>query len=368
MDPVAPTPTTARPAGCRAPAVARGPWAVVLVVLVALVAQLVGPASGGAAPDGVGAAQSALASARATRQAAEARLAEATESEAAIEAELAGLDDGAAQITAELAEARREVREYAVAAFIDGRSSAVFEATLDVEELVALAWRTDVMGSQTAVAAEAVVRFEDLKAANDPARVEAARRLDDAAAAVESAHSDALQAAARERDAESALARAQAAAEEARRAAEQARREAAAEQRRREAERLAAQSPPPTSGPATPAPARRVAAPAPAPPPSPAPAPPPSPAPTPARPAGRAGNPTASELAILARIRQCESGGNYGIVSASGIYRGAYQFDRRTWASVGGSGDPAAASPAEQDYRALLLLRERGRRPWPNCA
>ncbi|MSY22854.1 MAG: hypothetical protein F2668_07740, partial [Actinobacteria bacterium] len=34
---------------------------------------------------------------------------------------------------------------------------------------------------------------------------------------------------------------------------------------------------------------------------------------------------------------------------------------------MGGSGDPAAASPSEQDYRALLLLRLRGTRPWPIC-
>jgi hypothetical protein len=79
------------------------------------------------------------------------------------------------------------------------------------------------------------------------------------------------------------------------------------------------------------------------------------------------GNPTAAESAILAKIRRCESRGNYSIVSPSGRYRGAYQFDIPTWRSVGGTGDPAAASPAEQDYRALLLLRARGTRPWPNC-
>ena len=79
------------------------------------------------------------------------------------------------------------------------------------------------------------------------------------------------------------------------------------------------------------------------------------------------GDPTPAESATLARIVACESRGNYSVVSASGRYRGAYQFDYSTWAGVGGSGDPAAASPAEQDYRALLLLRLRGTRPWPNC-
>ncbi len=69
----------------------------------------------------------------------------------------------------------------------------------------------------------------------------------------------------------------------------------------------------------------------------------------------------------LGAIRACESGGNYGAVSANGRYRGAYQFDRQTWQSVGGSGDPAAASPAEQDARATQLMSQRGSNPWPNC-
>ncbi|MGH9152954.1 MAG: transglycosylase family protein [Acidimicrobiales bacterium] len=69
----------------------------------------------------------------------------------------------------------------------------------------------------------------------------------------------------------------------------------------------------------------------------------------------------------LAAIRACESDGDYGAVSSDGLYRGAYQFDRPTWESVGGNGDPAAASPAEQDARAAQLLSERGSNPWPNC-
>jgi hypothetical protein len=68
-----------------------------------------------------------------------------------------------------------------------------------------------------------------------------------------------------------------------------------------------------------------------------------------------------------AALRQCESGGRYNAVSASGKYRGAYQFDQRTWNGVGGTGDPAKASPAEQDKRAAILYSQRGTRPWPNC-
>lgn len=69
----------------------------------------------------------------------------------------------------------------------------------------------------------------------------------------------------------------------------------------------------------------------------------------------------------LAAIRACESSGNYAAVSPDGLYRGAYQFDRPTWQSVGGSGDPAAASPAEQDARASQLWSQRGSNPWPSC-
>lgn len=71
--------------------------------------------------------------------------------------------------------------------------------------------------------------------------------------------------------------------------------------------------------------------------------------------------------ATLERIAACESGGNPRAVSVSGTYRGKYQFDRGTWAAVGGSGDPAAASEAEQDYRAALLYSRRGSQPWPVC-
>ena len=76
------------------------------------------------------------------------------------------------------------------------------------------------------------------------------------------------------------------------------------------------------------------------------------------------GGPTYEQWAAL---RQCESSGNYGAVSPSGLYRGAYQFDLSTWASVGGDGDPAMASPAEQDHRAQVLWSQRGPSPWPVC-
>lgn len=72
-------------------------------------------------------------------------------------------------------------------------------------------------------------------------------------------------------------------------------------------------------------------------------------------------------MATLESIAACESGGDPAVVSSDGSYRGKYQFDYGTWESVGGSGDPAAATEAEQDYRAALLYSRSGSSPWPVC-
>jgi hypothetical protein len=46
----------------------------------------------------------------------------------------------------------------------------------------------------------------------------------------------------------------------------------------------------------------------------------------------------ASADSLLQRIAACESGGDPTAVSASGRYRGKYQFDRATWRRIGGRG------------------------------
>lgn len=76
---------------------------------------------------------------------------------------------------------------------------------------------------------------------------------------------------------------------------------------------------------------------------------------------------TPQERDLLNRIAQCESKGDPRAISANGQFRGKYQFDRTTWRSVGGTGDPAAATEEEQDQRAAILLRQRGTAPWPVC-
>jgi hypothetical protein len=69
----------------------------------------------------------------------------------------------------------------------------------------------------------------------------------------------------------------------------------------------------------------------------------------------------------LQAIAACESGGNPRAIGGGGAFRGKYQFDYGTWASVGGVGDPAAAPVAEQDRRAAMLLARSGTAPWPVC-
>jgi resuscitation-promoting factor RpfB len=62
-------------------------------------------------------------------------------------------------------------------------------------------------------------------------------------------------------------------------------------------------------------------------------------------------------------LAQCESGGNPRAVNGAGYY-GLYQFSLSTWASVGGSGNPMDASPAEQTARAQMLYNKAGAGQW----
>ena len=97
----------------------------------------------------------------------------------------------------------------------------------------------------------------------------------------------------------------------------------------------------------------------------------PTPAPAPARATSGSSSGESSGGAApsggFAALAQCESGGNPRATNPSGKYRGLYQFSRETWASVGGSGDPAAASVAEQTKRAQILLNRSGAGQWPEC-
>jgi uncharacterized protein YabE (DUF348 family) len=64
-----------------------------------------------------------------------------------------------------------------------------------------------------------------------------------------------------------------------------------------------------------------------------------------------------------AAVAQCESGGNPRAVNPAGYY-GLYQFSLPTWESVGGTGNPIDASPAEQLKRAQILYERSGPGQW----
>ena len=317
--------------------------ATVACVLVSFVA----PAS--SAPDPVATAESRLAAATADRVDAEATVVEVRTRLDAATGRLAALGQADEQLTEEIAQARRELREFAVAAYIDGGQAAIFRSSLDPEQAQALSWQANLSLEQSSSAGDAAERFAELKASNEPAKIGAAEELDRLEVELQAAEYDQIQAAAFERDAEAALASARAARQAAQ---EREAREAREARETASAARAAAAAPNPSAGtptrPSSGGASSGGSAPAPS-------------------SGGALGNPTSSESATLAKIRQCESRGNYSIVSSTGRYRGAYQFDHTTWRAVGGSGDPAAASPQEQDYRALLLLRMRGTRPWPHC-
>jgi hypothetical protein len=106
----------------------------------------------------------------------------------------------------------------------------------------------------------------------------------------------------------------------------------------------------------------------------------------PKRPVDRSQSGTASRVAALnahdwanqsfsIRVANCESGGTRQGRTYNGSphdknnpnYRGKWQFSWTTWRTVGGVGDPADASEAEQDYRAWLLWKRDGWGQW-ECA
>ena len=80
--------------------------------------------------------------------------------------------------------------------------------------------------------------------------------------------------------------------------------------------------------------------------------------------AAAAAAPTATADGLnWAALAKCESSGNPRAVNPAGYY-GLYQFSLSTWASVGGSGNPIDASPAEQTARAQALYARSGAGQW----
>lgn len=284
--------------------------------------------------------------ARVTRETAESRLAALITERDALSAKLGSLSSETQDLARELARAQQAVREHAVASYIDRGSSQGFVELIVTNNVNDASARRTLLASRTRDAIDAASTFQRLKDQNDPSVVALADRLDSTDRQVTEAEGDVTQARGYEADAERELARS----EDAARLAAAAAAAAAASTAPAAAPlaRTGSGAAPPAGTPAaSPTPTIPVVQPGddqlPAPPP---------------------GGPSEEQWATL---RNCESGGNYQSVSRSGTYRGAYQFSMGTWAGVGGVGDPAAASKANQDLRAKILYSRSGSNPWPVC-
>ncbi len=275
-------------------------------------------------PTPVAGARAGLDDAARVRVAAQQRLQRLEASRADLQAKLARGSAESNAVTTQLVAARHEALQRAVDAYVNGDDSAQLAVFLRSSELTDAAARTSLLASQTRSAVEAAANFQRMKESNEPAVVDLATHLDAINAQIADARSDLYQAEALEADAEHRLTAAtQAAAEAAAQAAEA--RLTAASNRHRAPRSSASKAP---SGSADP----------------------------------------------WATLRNCESGGAYGVTSASGRYRGAYQFDQATWDSIAAEVDPsyvgvdpASAPPAVQDRMAQALYGQRGNRPWPRC-
>lgn len=319
-------------------------WALGLVLVLGLA-----PVSAAAAGNTPAAPQiPSVAAAHAEVVRSEQHLVEVTGDLDAARLELESLNARSAELIDEIAAARAELRDRVVGAFVssDGQDGTVLYL-MGGEDVFESSARTHMMNHSAEVSREAVAHYNQLKASVDPKVAELGDRVQQLEQAVADANDAALAARAMEAEAErqqelrDQAERAARAAAAAAAAAEQAQLRAATTTTAAPVATVAADSAPVEAPAAVPVPLATV--------------------PLPAVPAG---GPSQSQWAAL---RNCESGGNYRAVSSSGKYRGAYQFDYRTWAGLGGTGDPAAAPPAEQDTRAKLLYSQRGWRPWPVC-
>jgi peptidoglycan endopeptidase LytE len=290
-------------------------------------------------------AEASLASAQEARRLSEERVVELEAELAGYRGQLTELDDQRQLALDELAETQQRARQLVVDAYVRGVGTDELDAILDTSAASDAAWRRHLTVGRVDQAREAAVQLRDLREQVDTRASELAAGAALAEQALAEASQDVRQAVAAEGraeedvrvaiDNERRLAAAEAAAARQRAAEEEAAR-AAVDADSGEDESTKDGSDGGDAGGGSP--------------------PTPSPALLPLL------NVDGWEY-----LRQCESGGNYRAVSADGTYRGAYQFDMGTWRGVGGTGDPAAAPPAEQDARALMLYQQRGAAPWPSC-
>jgi hypothetical protein len=298
----------------------------------------------------VAAAEANLAAAQDARDRSEERVAELRADLETYRTQLIQLGDQGQSALTELADTQQQARRLVVDAYVKGAGTEELDAVFDSSAASDAAWRRHLTVGRVDQAREAAVKLRGLREQVDAQASDLAYRSSVAEQTLAEAEDDVRQAAAAERRAEEDV-RDAIETERRRAAAEEEARRQAAEEDAGAARRAAAEdSSDDDSFDAGTAADSEVGS-------------------------GSSGSPAtpAANLLPLLQVdgweylRQCESGGNYRAVSADGTYRGAYQFDVATWRGVGGSGDPAAASPAEQDARALMLYQQRGSSPWPSC-
>jgi hypothetical protein len=295
-----------------------------MLTMVVGLSAVAGATPGAASP--VAGARAELAAATQVRIAAQRRLQHLEETRAGLLAKLARGSAESDAVTTQLAAARHEAMQRAVDAYVNGDDSEQLAVFLRSTALTDAAARTSLLADQTHSAVEAAATFQRMKESNAPALVDLATQLDGIEADVADARSDVYQAEALESDAEHQLATATQAA-------------AAAAIQSANARLTAAPKPHHT-----------------------------------ARSNGSTPVASSGQADAWSSLRDCESGGDYGAVSGSGRYRGAYQFDQGTWDSIASQVDPsyvgvdpAAAPSAVQDLMARALYGQRGSRPWPRC-
>lgn len=284
----------------------------------------------------VAAARDQLTAATAARERAEATVVRAEARRDDLAAKVASSSSESTAIAMAVAESSRSAHDQAVKAYVTGAVEAQFAVVLDAKGAIDASVGSDLLAHSAKTASNAAADLQRLRENNDPALVRLGEQLADAQRRLQIANSDLIQASALEADAERNVA------------------DATERERADRAAAAALQSA--TAKVATKATSTRPAA---------------------ARPLVVVVSPPEAWLPDVtpggpspetwAKLRNCESRGNYRVVSASGKYRGAYQFDNRSWHGVGGSGDPAMAAPIEQDLRAAELFRAQGARAWPQC-
>ncbi|MEU2628375.1 transglycosylase family protein [Kitasatospora sp. NPDC007106] len=82
------------------------------------------------------------------------------------------------------------------------------------------------------------------------------------------------------------------------------------------------------------------------------------------------GHASAASVSTWDRVAQCESGGNWSIVSANGLYYGGLQFSQSTWLGYGGSQYAQYANRATKQQQILIaekVLASQGEGAWPHC-